>query len=651
VSGDIFAYSAQTGATTIIPKKLAARANCYMAQADRYFVLQDGVSETVILTRDDSGIKVFEPTRGKNVRGEFYDAEFTGDTLTLEHTPLEEDEDVVVIVNSVELEEDLEYTRDGAEITFPINLETAGRIVVEAQEDTEFVGSDMSLDHDIAYGSGPEVWVNGIKLEEEAYTYAGDQVSLAAPVTTPSAVVVVYAWFDPTVVPAKVRVQYWYYDADYVRVPNIPQGFSMAYAHGRLHVVPTVVPNTDTDGRAYLVSGDICDPLDPSTVLSFTETEYLSEGGANGLPAELGLIGGLGSLRSSETGTGVGSTIAFGRNGVCAFDFSISRARWKSQALSQVLFMNGGCRSPRSVTSANNDLLYRSDDGLRSIGYSINQNGGSLMCTPVSMELLDYLRVGNTDAATTFAAFCDNRLVTSTEHVAQTFRRNGYFKGLVSWDLAAGYYLGMTAGAAYDGVWTGARFGQAVTVRVDGAPRMFVFGKDNAIYVVNDQARKDAGTTKIESRLDTRTYFFGNRVSRKRLQYVELFLADLVHDVSVSVWYRPHGYAKWFPLGSRDIVVPDTSLPQCRANVRISVDTNEDVCHAIDGVPPYSAVGFQFAIAWTGYAVLEGFKAEALVPPAEAPPEPCSETEGVVLLPGSGPSGEILEDFGYTWEA
>jgi len=425
---------------------------------------------------------------------------------------------------------------------------------------------------------------------------------------------------------------------------SIPPGFSMAYAHGRIHMVPATVPNTGVDGRAYLLSGDICEPLDPATVLDFTETEYLAEGGANALPSELGFIGGLGSLRSSQTGTGVGATIAFGRNGVCSFDFSIPRSLWKSQALSQVLFLNGGCRSPRSIAGANNDLAYRSDDGLRTVGYSISQNSGALTSLPVSMEMLDYLRVGASDADTTFSAFCDNRLVTSAEH------DGAHFKALVSWDLAAGYYLGRGQGAAYDGLWTGTGFRQAVTARLDGVPRLFVIGGDNVLYVLDEDAKTDAGGTRIESRLDTRTFFFTNRVSRKRLQYVELFLADLVHDVSVSVWYRPHGYAKWFPMGSRDIIVPGGSMPQCRANVRISVDTSADVCQPVDGVPPYSAVGFQFAIGWTGYAVLEGFKAEALVPPAEVPPEPCSETEGVVLLPGSGPSGEILEDFGYSWE-
>ena len=84
--------------------------------------------------------------------------------------------------------------------------------------------------------------------------------------------------------------------------------------------------------------------------------------------------------------------------------------------------------------------------------------------------------------------------------------------------------------------------------------------------------------------------------------------------------------------------------------MRISVDTNSDVCHAVDGVPPYSAIGFQFSIGWTGYAVLEGFKAEALVPPIEVPPEPCAEENGVVVAAGSGVSGYDLDVYEYSWE-
>ena len=427
---------------------------------------------------------------------------------------------------------------------------------------------------------------------------------------------------------------------------SLPKGYFGIYAHGRVHMVPTKVPSTDVSGKPYLVSGDIMEPLNPETVLKYEEGEYLAEGGAHGLPLEMGFIGGLGVLRNAQTGTGLGSVVTFARNGVCAFDFSISRSLWKGQALSQVLFFGAGCRSPWAIAPLNDDLVYRSLDGLRTIRYTAASSaGGSGALSNVAMSLpVDKLMDGD-DGALPYAslAVMDNRLF-GTVGAAPALDS---FDGLVSWDVGAGAYSGVESSAgAYDGLWVGPRGIHRILSWRDGdRQELLVVAGSNYLYRLGRDIVKDAWETPVEARIETKSYNFDDLVTPKTLHYCELWLSDVSVDTEVKIWYRPHGYPLWKELGTKTIPVPAGSLPHARAKIRFSVDFSENNCDPVSGRPLYVATAFQFAIQWTGRATIDVFRAMA-EPALEQPPDPCEDGEGAVLAAGAA-SGETLDDYSY----
>lgn len=427
---------------------------------------------------------------------------------------------------------------------------------------------------------------------------------------------------------------------------ELAAGYFGIYAHGRVHMVPKVVPNTTVSGKPYLVSGNVMEPDDPETVLKYDEVEYWAEGGAHGLPLELGTIGGVGVMRNSSTGSGLGAVIVLARNGLCAFDFSISRDLWKTQAISQVLFYGPGCRSPWAVVGLNDDLVYRSLDGIRSLRYSTSQiagSSGALSSVPMSVEVDLWLKDVGLALPRVSAAASDNRLFCTAGYLSAT-----QFRGLVVLDVSAAYYSGASAHTgAYDGLWTGLRdVAQVLSWRDDSGSKLLAITSEGRLYDLDGSAVLDPGQTPIEARIETKAYMFGDLVSLKKLLFCELWLSEIPVDTSVKVLYRPHGYPLWTVLGETTVVVPSGSLLQMRGQLRFPVDMSRETCDPVSGRPLYVASAFQFAIQWTGRAVIAGFRAVA-EPLASPPPDVCPEITGAVLE--AGPlTGETLDDFSYS---
>jgi len=438
---------------------------------------------------------------------------------------------------------------------------------------------------------------------------------------------------------------------------SLPRGLVGVFAHGRYHLVPAVIPSTGESGRDSILSGDIQEIDRPTTLLRFSESDYLSEGGANALPMEMGEIGALGVFRNAASGTGMGQVVTLAENGVCAFDFSLPREMWKDQALSQVLFVGGGCVSPWSLINVNDDLVYRSQDGLRVLRYTVTQSSGgsgALSNTPMSLEVDSFLQDDRAWLGRVSAALCDNRLhwtcggrewegvdVAHTEFYDNPL---AYYKGLISWDLAAAYYSGAQGVAAYEGLWTGLDIAATVSAVRTGERTLFAFDTQCALYSLSEDALVDACDTSIESRIETRSFAFGDLVSAKSLNYVELWMTDVQTTTTMKVWYRPHGYQLWKELGERTVEVPAGSLAHAHRRFRFGIDYSGENCDPVSGEPLWIATGFQVAVQWTGNMVLERCRVSASLK-GEAPPQPCDES-GQVLAAAEA-SGEVLNDYSY----
>jgi len=427
-------------------------------------------------------------------------------------------------------------------------------------------------------------------------------------------------------------------------------GFMGIFAHGRLHYVPKNVPLTSpaVDGRATIVSGDVLEIDDPGTVFGNGETEHLNGGGAHSMPLELGYVHGLGVFRNASTGTGNGEVIAFARNGLASFDFSLRReTEWTTQILSRVLFQGPGCVSPWSVHNVNDDLLYRGPDGLRSVRYTASSTGGhsgSLSNVPMSVEVEDIFDGEYLEYAS--IAHANNRVLTTIFGTGSPS-----YRALASWDVAARYYNGSQSPGVFDGFWTGSDFKQVVTAQWNGTPNLFIFADDLKLYRVDEtihtDVKADGTEVDIESRINTKAYMFGVMERPKELRYVEFVVSDLSRDTDISVYFRPYGYPLWSFLGTKTIEVASGSLPQTRRQLRIPLDTQGETCDPSTGKPLSSGFAFEFAIKWTGHAELTNFHAVAREW-GESPPQ-CGNGTGNPVI-ASAEAGQELDDFSYEIE-
>lgn len=433
-----------------------------------------------------------------------------------------------------------------------------------------------------------------------------------------------------------------------VVVHSIPAGSIMQFVHGRMHLVPAVVPGTTINGGPYFISSDIALPDEPENVLNFTETEYWNEGGAIGLPHELGFIRGMAAYRNAATGTGVGGLIVLAREGVAAFDMSVERTNWKNINLGQVLFFGAGTDSPWSVASLNNDVGYRSQDGLRFLRYTASMvagTGGVLSNTPQSNEVATFLDLDTSeDLPFVSSALADNRwLVTTAGNQDRSFR------GLISLDFAQVHGFRGADTPSYDGIYVGLKFLQVISARVESTLRALVLhqrGQDVVLSMLDPAAVSDdsgSGTTPIRSRVVTRVYDFGG-VDLKRLEYAELWASDVRVPTTVTIRWRPAGYPLWVTAGTRSLDVPSGSLPQVRRKVRIPFPSGSSFCNPATGESLLVGQDLQFCIEFTGYLQIDKFLVAADVS-TDTQPAPCSVA--VRELSAGAMSGEALSDFDY----
>lgn len=449
--------------------------------------------------------------------------------------------------------------------------------------------------------------------------------------------------------------------------PVITAGYASAYIHGRIHYSPATLPlmtpalptvATDADynaapdtstlvGRQSIVSSDILDVYDPQWVFRLSEHRVLNEGGAIALPAELGFVYAIAPFRNANTGTGVGAGIVFARDGVCAFDFSVPRTEWNNTNISQVLFFGSGTVSPMSVVPINDDLAYIDTTGnLRTVKYTASAtSGGSLSSTPMSFELTPFIKQATkVSLPATSAAYTDNRLLFTTSGTV-----NGSYRAVGVLDTAKVASIKGAEAASYDGVWTGYTFQQVITGRKDSEWLTFVVVKgvsgetNNTLLWLDSEAIVDCGSTPVKSVIWTKLMEFGKPLDTKKITNIDIWFSDIRRNTTVSVYFRPRGYAKWSLATTKTIVVPDGSLPQTRRRLHFPVPMVTTGCNPATNEKLYLATAMQFAIVMTGRCKVDRCTITATL--VLDPPAACVEEKGVVV--NSSAPGVELEDFDF----
>jgi len=380
---------------------------------------------------------------------------------------------------------------------------------------------------------------------------------------------------------------------------EIPPGYMMAYAHGRIYLVPAEVSDGKggvVEGRPYWVAGDIALPLDPSNVLKMTETSYWNEGGATGLPFEAGFISALAVLHNAQTSTDLGALLAFGRGGVSAYQVNASREDWKNLDFSQVLFTGEGATSQRAVTPVSTDVFFRAASGVRSVQLSAAGDRGWAV-KAISYEVDHRLSLdGDADLSEAWSSFANNRYLLTTAG-----RDDVSWNGVISLDtLVASTLTSGNSAPAYDDLWLGNPIFAVCACRIAYRPQhVLLFRRGDTIdfSVLDDTLQDDYGDRPVTSRFYTRAYTSRDTSMRIDLQHVDVVFRDIRGALAPKVYYRTDFYSRWTPCSGTPEVENQT-----RAHLRFSVDATG--CRE-DGTPPQIGHSVQICVEWTGTAAVE----------------------------------------------
>lgn len=330
---------------------------------------------------------------------------------------------------------------------------------------------------------------------------------------------------------------------------QVPRGKQMAYGNGRLWVA--------IDDKT-LVAGDIRTSTQGSE-LKFTETNYLSGGGSftfsNGITA-LGFI--------PTTGTSdYGALMVFGRDTVDSIRADVTyRDQWSTiPSFITNILRHSGCAGQASLAEVNQDLYWRdSDGGIRSIRAGLADESGSGNA-PLSQEVSRLTDFDSRDLLDDCPVIVyNNRLIMGSSPYLNYYGKTSW-KSLISLDFAPISTMSGKAAPQYDGEWSGLTITHAFNGKFSGVNRAFVIAcsdtgvnslwelmPDNSSLIADkilDCSTEEPIDNPVTSYIETRRCDFGNINHKKRLERVDVYLADILGEVEFSVYWRTDNNQKW----------------------------------------------------------------------------------------------------------
>lgn len=405
---------------------------------------------------------------------------------------------------------------------------------------------------------------------------------------------------------------------------SIPVGSIMAFGNGRLWVA---------NGN-QLFAGDLSGSYSGSEV-RFSETQYLNGGGSFSFDSE---ITGLAFLPGSDTSTGQGDLIVFTRNEISAIRSNVfNRELWQSTAgFQRKMFIGGGCVAPDCMIVTNNDVYFRSLDGIRSLLQTI-QFSKSANVTLVDSVEADRVINYDTERWVPFspAGYFDYRALYGCTPKIQkvngsSTRFNTVFTKIVTQDFNPGVYEGNYP-PVYDGEWTGLQVSKFVVGDFRGVKRCYalVCGSDgnNALYEITsgdyfDTIPDEQGNpteVPVSCSVECRRMSFESPNEIKELMRADLSFSEVYGSVSWNLDFTPDYYPSYFPIqsGTIDFATQTDNLETCSppdlglGYRTIRTVKPSDSC--IIGVSRKARFGYLFQprVSWEGYAKLAIFKFHA----------------------------------------
>lgn len=399
-------------------------------------------------------------------------------------------------------------------------------------------------------------------------------------------------------------------------IPEVPVGTVMAYGQSRLAVA---------NGNQFLI-GDINGGA--TNVLSFTETTYLNGGGSFILPMNMGNVTAMIFNAQQDTNTGQGTLLVFGETGVISVNLTIPREQWQTSQIVTVTLTNIGTLSDRSVTTVNADIIFRSQDGIRTYRDARAEFGaysvGNFGRTAMSYEIQNYLA---TDALFylkfSSGVIFDNRYLMTTLPIMRTYGVP-VFQAIAVMDFISVSALRYQQPPVFDGLWTGLDFYQVVQGKFFSGARGFAFarGADNVRNqelqlweITTGQGNDNNGSCPIQCAVETKSFVFGNSTMYKKMAYLRHWADQLQDRTDWTLRVKPDQYPGWalwqeWTYDAPDQVCLNTECsipnyqPQYRAG-RNSVLAPEGCLTDGDLLWTYrTGYAFQLRLEWSGVARL-----------------------------------------------
>jgi hypothetical protein len=316
---------------------------------------------------------------------------------------------------------------------------------------------------------------------------------------------------------------------------EIPTGTIMAYGMGRLVVI---VNERDVAFGDLYGSHNLPDPAD--SVILFTERNFLAEGFDAAIPFTQGIATGAMFFPQLDTSTGNGQLMVFAERGAASFFLSLPRELWKTSQFQILSLLTTGLRGHRSISVVNEDLWFRSDDGMRSYRQARSEQGGWAHI-PLSNNVKQYF--GNdSDRMLKYASsiYFDNRIITTTSPMWYQGRPMHWGLVSVDFDIISAFSGSpdspQTSKPAWEGQWTLSQFifpTQLLTGSFNGVTRAFLFGIDNnnqnQLFELSKDDKEDWDDQCIHWEIVTRGMDFSKLTPQASTPFneVELYDGDL----------------------------------------------------------------------------------------------------------------------------
>jgi hypothetical protein len=314
----------------------------------------------------------------------------------------------------------------------------------------------------------------------------------------------------------------------------LPQGTHMAWVGSRLWVAR----------REQLFASDIANPL------SFVEQTYNTLGGVNyfllsGPCTGLAPVPGAPNINTP--------LLAFTANDTTMFQANIlNRSLWPSTAgFQNTIYPTLGCVASRSIISLSGLLWWMSDFGLT----RMDAAQASQLTTRIFRIDHEVARSAyrlNSDLSGVALGTFENFVMASVPNCSLRNKHTWVYDGAVNERLTESATALSTIPPVWASVWTGVSPIQWVTIKVNGAARIFCGSVDNdgqnRVYEGFQEERRDNGCD-FPWIFESRSYA-GGVPSRKQFRFLEYALSELAGNPTMRISWSGLRRGRWKPIAT-----------------------------------------------------------------------------------------------------